>query len=116
MKKEIISRFREKPKTKTAWWAMGLGLATFFIPTFLGIFAAVIRPIIDTASSENFGVVIGFGAGIFALILAISSLVMGICAFKKGERSWVLWVGFVPSILVAAFWIFMIVGEFVFPH
>lgn len=116
MKKEVISKFREKPRTKTAWWAMGLGLSTFLIGPMLGIFVAVLRPIIDRASSENTGAAIGFNAGLFALILSIVALVVCIRAYKKGERSWILWVGFVPAILTGAFWIFMIIGEFLFPH
>lgn len=116
MEKEVISKFKEKPKTKTAWRAMYLGLATLLIPPFLGIFAAVIRPIIDKASGENTGAAMGFGSGVLALALSVSALVAGIRAFKKGERSWVLWVGFIPAILVGAFWVFMIIGEFIFPH
>ena len=116
MKKEVISKFKEKPRTKTAWWAMGLGLATILVYPLLGIFAAVVRPMIDKASNENVGAVAGFGSMIVALILSVSALVTGVCAFKKGERSWVLWVGFVPAILVGAFWVFMIIGEFIFPH
>jgi hypothetical protein len=116
MKKEVISKFKEKPRTKTAWWAMGLGLGTILGGPMLGIFAAVVRPMIDKASSENVGAVAGFGSMIVALILSVSALVTGVCAFKKGERSWVLWVGFVPAILVGAFWVFMIIGEFIFPH
>jgi hypothetical protein len=116
MKKEVISKFKEKPRTKTAWWAMGLGLATILVYPLLGIFAAVVRPMIDKASNENVGAVAGFGSMIVALILSVSALVTGVLAFKKGERSWVLWVGFVPAILVGAFWVFMIIGEFIFPH
>ena len=116
MEKEVISKFKEKPKTKTAWRAMYLGLSTFLIGPFLGIYVAVIRPIIDRASSENTGAAIGFNFGIVSLILSVFALVTCIRAFKKGERSWVLWVGFVPAILSGAFWILMIIGEFVFPH
>jgi len=116
MKKEIISKFKEKPRTKTAWWAMGLGLGAILGGPMLGIFAAVIRPIIDKASSENVGASIGFGAGFVSLVISVSALVTGVRAFKKGERSWVLWVGFVPAILVCAFWVFMVIGEFIFPH
>jgi hypothetical protein len=116
MKKEVISKFKEKPRTKTAWWAMYLGLATLLVPPFLGIFTAVIRPIIDKASSGNVGAAMGFGSGVVALILSVSAIIIGVLAFKKGERSWVLWVGFVPAILVGAFWVFMIIGEFIFPH
>ena len=116
MKKEVISKFKEKPRTKTAWWAMGLGLATILVYPLLGIFTAVIRPMIDKASSENIGAVAGFSSMIVLLILSVSALVTGVRAFKKGERSWVLWLGFIPAILVGAFWVFMIIGEFIFPH
>ena len=115
MKKEVVSKFKEKPRTKTAWWAMGLGLSSILIFPFLGIFTAVIRPIIDKASSENVGAVVGYGSMIVALILLVSALVTGVRAFKKGERSWVLWVGFVPAILVGALWVFMIIGEWLIP-
>jgi hypothetical protein len=116
MKVEATSKFKEKPRVKTAWWAMGLGLSSILIFPFFGIYTAIIRPIIDKASSEVVGAVVGFGSMIVALILVVSALVMGVRAFKKGERSWVLWVGFVPAILVGAFWVFMVVGEFIFPH
>lgn len=116
MEKEIISKFKEKPKTRTAWWAMWLGLSTVLIGPILGIFAAVLRPIIDKASSENIGINIGFGVMVFSLLLFVAALVAGVRAFKKGERSWVLWIGFIPAILVGVFWIFMIVGEFIFPN
>ncbi len=118
MKEEIISKFREKPKTKTAWWAMWLGLSSLLVMPLLGLFDSVIRPIIDPISvnSENTGVRIGLGVGVLALIFSISAIVAGVSAFKKGERSWVLWVGFIPAILVGAFWVFMIIGEFLFPH
>jgi len=95
---------------------MGLGLATILVGPILGIFAAVLRPVIDRASSENVGATVGFGVGVFSLILSVSALVAGVIALKKGERSWALWVGFIPAIFVGAFWIFMVVGEFVFPH
>jgi len=116
MKQEIISKFEEKPKTRTVWWAMGLGLGTISVVPLLGIYAAVIRPLIDKASSENVGASVGFGIGAVSLILSVSALVAGVIAFRKGERSWVLWVGFIPAIAVGAFWVLMIIGEFIFPH
>jgi CHASE2 domain-containing sensor protein len=93
-----------------------LGLATLLIPPLLGIFTAVIRPLIDQAGGENVGIPLGFCTVILALILSISALVVSIRAFRKGERSWVLWLGFVPALLIGTFWIFMVVGEFLFPH
>jgi hypothetical protein len=53
---------------------------------------------------------------VFSLLLAIAALVVSIIAFKKGERSWVLWLGFIPAILGCVFYVLWIVGEFLFPH
>jgi len=47
MSKEIISNFKEKPKTKTAWWAMWLGLSMLLTPPVLGTFTAVGSPILE---------------------------------------------------------------------
>ncbi len=116
MKKPIISKFNELPKTKVAWWAMGLGLTMIFSGPIMGIFAAVIRPLIDITINENVGSLIGFGLIPILFILLISALVCSILAFKRGERSWSMWVGLIPSILACTFWVFMIVGEFFFPH
>lgn len=116
MQKEIISKFKEKPKTRTAWWAMGLGLFAFFGGPMLGTFAAVIRPILDKVFGEKIGIAAGFGVMAVVFAVSISALVAGIRAFKKGERSWVLWVGFIPAILAVVFWIFMLIGEFLFSH
>jgi hypothetical protein len=104
------------PKTRLGKWAMWLGLGTLFVFPALGIFGAVIRPMIDNATSENTGALFGFAIGIFAMALSISALVIGIRAYRQGERSRGLWVGLIPAILVGAFWVFMIIGEFVFPH
>lgn len=116
MKHEIISTFKEHPKTKIAWWAMWLGLSVIGVGPILGTFAGAIRPIIDKTTNENVGATIGFSFGIIILALSISALFVAIRAYKLGERSWVMWVGLVPAIIVALFWILMIVGEFIFPH
>ncbi|MDD2807316.1 MAG: hypothetical protein PHW95_02225 [Patescibacteria group bacterium] len=112
----IVSKFNETPKTKTAWQAMWLGVSTLLIFPALGIFAAIIRPIIDNISNETTGATMGFITGLLALIISVAALITAIRAYRLGERSWVLWIGFVPAILVGLFWIFMIVGEFLFPH
>jgi len=116
MKKEVISEFKRKPKTKTAWWAMGLGLGTVLLGPILGVFAAFIRPAIDRVSSESIGSAAGFGLIIFVVLLFASALATSIIALRNGERSWVLWIGVVPVILVAQTGIFMIIAEFIFPH
>ena len=120
MKHEIISKFREKPKTQIAWHGMWLGLSVLLIPPFLGFFAAVIRPLIDPESmvgrEDRLGFEMGFGVVIFTLILTFLAIRACFKAYKLGERSWVMWTGLAPSILIGLFWIFMIAGELLSPH
>lgn len=116
MAKEIISEFKEKPKIKTVRRVIGLSLVVVFSSPILGIYAAVIRPMIDRASSEKVGAAVGFGLVIVILVMLITALALGVRAIKRGERSRVLRLGFALAILTIAFWIFMIIGEFLFPH
>lgn len=113
-----ISKFKEMPQTRAAWITMYLGLATTLMPLFLGILMTGFRHVFDKTSlnSENTGLRMGFGPSMIALILAIPTLITGIRALKKGERSWVLWAGFIPVVLVIGFLLFFIIGEFVSPH
>jgi len=116
MSKVVISKFKEYPKTRTAWWAMGLGLSTVFAGPILGISAAVLVPAIGWLAGETVGAVVGSGVAILVFSITVAALVAGIRAFRKGERSWVMWIGFVPAIGTGLFWIMMIAGEFAFPH
>jgi len=116
MERQIISTFREGPKTQTAKWAMGLGLASFFAFPMLGTFAAAIRPLIDKVFSEKVGAGVGFAFGFVIIGIIISALIVSIKAFKLGERSWVVWFGLVPSIIGVLLLLFLLVGEFLFPH
>jgi len=116
MKNPVISKFKETPKTETAWWAMGLGLGTLAIGPMLGTSAAVLRPFLDRFFGEPVGIAAGVAVAILALALTVSALVTSIRAFKMGERSWVIWFGLIPSIMAAAFWAMLVVGEFAFPH
>ena len=94
----------EKPKTKVAWLAMGFGLGAI-----LGGPVAVGR-----LNGENIGTIVRISFEVTTLILSISSIVLSLRAYKKGEKSFVLLVGFVSAILVIAFWIIMNVGGFLF--
>lgn len=116
----IISKFNEKPKSKTAWQALWLGLSTLLIPPFLGFFAAVLRPLIDPASMEGredtLGFEMGFGVVGVTLILTFFAIKTSVKAYRLGERSWVMWLGLIPALLIGFFWISMIAGELLFPH
>lgn len=111
----MLENFLKKPKIKTTWWVIGLGLA-LFISIILGIFAIVSYPMLDLVSAEKIGWAIGLGLGVLLLILPIPMFIMSIYAFVKGERSWVLWIGFVPSFLIVAFWIWLLVVSFSSSH
>lgn len=112
MGKEIVSRFRETPKTTIGRWAMLLGLSLLFIVPLLGIFVSVVRPFIDSVSNESIGAAIGFSIVILFIVVSLSASTAAFISYKKGEQSWGIWVGFIPAL----FFIFMLIGEFVFPH
>ena len=116
MAKEHISKFRDLPKLKTTWWAMGLGLGTPIIFPALGIFAAVLRPFLDSVSGDAIGASAGFVMIFLVLLLLLSALTLGIISFRRGERSWVLWLGFAPAIVIGVFAIIFILGEVLIPH
>ena len=113
---QIISKFKEKPRLRKTWWAMGLGLATFLELPLLGALGIIIQPLIDGPGGSIIAGIFGVGSIIFILSFSISALVFSLKAYKKGERSWVLWVGFVPAILINLFWLIFLVGEVVSPH
>jgi len=105
MKKEIISHFKEKPKTKIAWWAMALGLASVLEIPLLVLINSIIQKLT--------GVFFAQSIGITGIVLTVAALIVGTIAYRKSERSWVLWLGFGPAILLGLFWLVMIVAEIV---
>jgi hypothetical protein len=42
--------------------------------------------------------------------------VAGLIALRKGERSWLTLLVFVPAVVVGGFWIFFALGEVLSPH
>jgi len=117
MKKEIISKFNERPKNVKSWYVMWMGLLSLFFGPFFGFFMAMLRNFFDPISYRSGA---GIPVGILGVILGLAISVTTIILFKKnyklGERSYVLWMGFVPAVLVGSFWTFMIIGELLFPH
>ena len=69
---------------------MGLGLSAVLL-----LAARIVLPDVDVSWGE-LNVVPAL-----VLVLGISALVTGITAYRKGERSFVLWIGLVPGILFA---------------
>lgn len=116
MKQPIVSHFSDKPVHRLTWWAMGLGLPTLFLGPLLGFSASVVLPAIARAWGNTTGQSFGISFGLFAFLLTIAAIVVGSISLRRGERSWVLWLGYLPALLAGVFWVFMIVGELVFPH
>ena len=84
MSQTVISRFREHPKTDIGWWACGFGLASFFIPPALGVFAAVGRPFVDGLVGETAGRAVGFLFGFGVLGLSVAALIVSVRAYRAG--------------------------------
>lgn len=106
-----------KRKTVDTERLVWMGLLSIAVVPFLGLLNALFRIVFDPASFQPstlfYPVMVGV---LFSLGFAIATLVDFIQYRKMGERSWKMWVGFIPAFLVFCFWMFMIVGELVFPH
>ena len=115
MKVQIISTFKEKPKTRTAWWAFGLGVSALITIPLVILFGLSTGPLpIERAGRVNwFGITWG-GIFIGLFLLTLAAIISGAIALHKGERSWVLWLGFIPALIIGSFWLFLLVGTIVF--
>lgn len=99
--------FTEKPHSKLGWWAVRLGAA--FIVLFL-INSFVFMP---TSSDAPWRQVILPFYGIFMLLCGLTSGIVGLVAVtRQHERSWLVLLTLLPGLWV----VFMLVGEFLFPH
>lgn len=102
---KTIEITKKTPKTWVAWLAMVLGLmAALEIPA-LGLYSKI--------SSQAGVAQSGPGIGFAGILLTACALITGLVAYRKGERSWVLWVGLTPALLLGVFWAIMIVAEIV---
>ena len=101
------SHFFGKPHTKLGWWAVWLGAA--FVVMFL-INSFVFMP---TSSDAPWRQVILPFYGIFMLLCGLAAGIVGVIAvIRQHERSWLVWLTFLPGLLV----LFLILGEFLVPH
>lgn len=99
MEKQILSRFNELPKLKTTWLTL-----VFSIITILLTLSHLLSPLdsisIDhkiTATEILISKIIRYSSFFVPLILAF---IFGLISQKKGERSWVLWLGLLPAIFL----------------
>ena len=109
---KVISKFNERPKTRLAWWVLGLGIGLLLVELFLGLFASLIRALLIDAGSPAGSPAFGIGLGGIANALCLGTLVTGLLALRRGERSWVVWLGLLPALL----FVLMLIADFLFAH
>jgi hypothetical protein len=97
--------FKKKPKHAITWWAMALGLLAILELPLLALYSLITK----TMAAADLGPIVG----IAGIVITVAAVLTGKIAFKKGERSWVLWLGFGPALLLAVFWLFMIIAEII---
>ncbi len=95
---------------------MWLGLATLFVGPVLGTSAAVLVPFAVRTAGNAAGDALGITVAVGCFALTVAAVAAAVRAFRSGERSWVMWVGFVPAMLAVLFWAALVVGELAVPH
>ena len=107
MQTQIISKFFELPKTKTAWWAFGLGLIVLIgILAFLFVLAVPVK--IDEGINDKGYYIVQLATKLLIivlieLIILIPGIKTNMKSYKDGERSWISFIGYLPYILVGLF-------------
>ena len=93
-------RSRWKPGTRLGWWAVWLMLAyvMMYIITMAVIALRLSLPPVYGISM----LLCGLAAGVLGLVALV----------KEHERSWIVWIALLPGVFV----LFLLIGEFLFPH
>ena len=105
--KTASGHFNEKPRTRLGLGAVWLGAA--FAVLFLINGFVFMRPTFN----PSWGPVLLPFYGILMLLCGLGSGVAGfISVIRKHERSWLVLLTLLPGLWV----LFMLVGEFLFPH
>jgi hypothetical protein len=99
--------FFEMPHTKLGRWSIGLAGA-FIGMLFVNSF--VFMPISGNAPWRH--AILPF-YGILMLLCGLSAGIVGLLAvIRQRERSWLVWLTMLPGLFV----LFLVIGEFLFPH
>jgi membrane protease YdiL (CAAX protease family) len=109
MGKIVISHTNERPALAATWWAMILSICSALVLIILPVFVSVIRPALDNSGEGS--AAFGLNLGLLSPIFAIVALAISLFGLTKGERSWVVWVGFSISILMVGFWVVFIIAS-----
>src|SRR5574341_620933 len=105
--KTISNHFFEKPHTKLGSWATWLGMA--FVVMFL-INSFVFMPLSSEAPWRQ--IILPF-YGILMILCGLCAGIVGLVAVtRQHERSWIVWLTLLPGLFV----LFLLLGEFLFPH
>lgn len=101
------NRFFALPSTRLGWWAVALAFL-FGLTNIINI-AIFMRLPADEPWRQ--GVLPIYG--IIMLACGLAAGISGLAAIiRRGERSWIVWLTLIPGIFV----LFLLVGEFLFPH
>ena len=88
MSRTTLNQFSDRPRTKAAWWSLGLGLSALLV-----LLASSVLPDADVSWGD-----LNVRPSV-VLVLGISALATGVTAFRRGDRSFVVWIGLVPGML-----------------
>jgi hypothetical protein len=105
--KQTVNRFTSLPHTRAGWWAVGL--AGLFLALFIFNSAVLIQP----SEPVPIPIPVRIAYGFIMLLCGIASGAAGLVAvIRARERSWMAWLTILPGLFV----LFLLIGEFLFPH
>lgn len=101
------NRFSGLPSTRLGWWAVALA----FIFGLTNIINSAIFMRLPADEPWRQGIL-----PVYGIIMLACGLAAGMCGLaaiiRRGERSWVVWLTILPGVFV----LFLLLGEFLFPH
>lgn len=103
-----------KPTTVLGWWVFGLGLATVLMGPGVFLIPQLARRL--GAAGMPVRIPMGMASVLVEVVLAVATIAVAVPAFRRGERSWLTLLAFVPAVVVGGFWILFAAGEVFFPH
>ncbi len=117
MKNKVVDNKVGGGKKFNGWLVLWLGLATVGVVPLWMLLNSLMRRIFDPTS---FNLVRGFSPGMFGVLLSLGLAVVTVIKFREiykyNKRFLPMWIGFFLAIIAGSFWIFMIIGEFLFPY
>ncbi len=99
------SKFKELPKLSTTWKIFYYGFSVILLNIFIKVYYFLFPISIDQSIGGSMGKfywfnLIGPFCFLVELFFLIYAIQIGINSFKKGERSWILWLGFLHILII----------------